>query len=147
MVILERISRLGFWEREANVRRDWRFAHCLQMLGSARRRLRAIVVAIVAVWLWCCNGSGGVGFGFAKFEVLRSLLTSSHATTACRVHVWLLEHLEFDQGTRAHREIIIRIESTKDQVMHEEALQFKRTLKPSKRDRQGIICTNKGRLS
>jgi len=89
VAVLERISRLGVWEREANVRRDWRVAHCLQMLGSAKRRLLAIVAAIVEVWLWYCNGCGGVGFGFAKFEVLRSLLTSSpHATTACRVHGW-----------------------------------------------------------
>ena len=49
VVVLERISRLGFWEREANVRRDWRVAHCLQILGSARRRLLAMDAAIVGV--------------------------------------------------------------------------------------------------
>jgi hypothetical protein len=87
VAVLERISRLGFWEREANVRRDWRVAHCLQMLGSARRRLLAIVAAIVGVWLWWLNGSDRVRFGFTKFEVLRSLLTSSHATSD-RVHIW-----------------------------------------------------------
>jgi hypothetical protein len=60
VVVLERISRLGFWEREANVRRVWRVAHCLQMLGSARRRLLVIEAAIVGVRLWCCNGGLGV---------------------------------------------------------------------------------------
>jgi hypothetical protein len=51
VAVLERISRLGFWEKEANVRRDWRVAHCLQTLGSARRRLLAIVATIVGVQL------------------------------------------------------------------------------------------------
>lgn len=87
MAVLERISRLGFWVNEANVRRDWRVAHCLQILGSARRRLLAIVAAIVGMQLWCCNGSGGVGFGLTKFEVLRSLLTSSHATARQGSHL------------------------------------------------------------
>jgi hypothetical protein len=80
VAVLERISRLGIWEREAKVRRDWRVAHCLQILGSARRSVLAIVAAIMGMRLWYCNGSGGVGFGFTKFEVLRSLLTSSHLT-------------------------------------------------------------------
>ena len=87
VAVLERISRLGFWVNEANVRRDWRVAHCLQILGSARRRLLAIVAAIVGMQLWCCNGSGGVGFGLTKFEVLRSLLTSSHATARQGSHL------------------------------------------------------------
>jgi hypothetical protein len=90
LAVLERISRLGFWEREANVRRDWMVAHCLQILDSARRRLLAIVAAIVGAVGVAINGSesGGVlGFGFTKFEVLRSLLTSSHATSD-RVHIW-----------------------------------------------------------
>ena len=47
MAVLERISRLGFWVNEANVRRDWRVAHCLQTLVSARRRLLAKEAAIV----------------------------------------------------------------------------------------------------
>jgi hypothetical protein len=60
VVVLERISRLRFWEREANVRRVWRVAHCLQILGSARRRLLVIEAAIAVVWLWCCKGGLGV---------------------------------------------------------------------------------------
>jgi hypothetical protein len=60
VVVLERISRLGFWEKEANVRRDWRVAHCLQMLGSARRRLLAIVAAILGGVGVAINGSDSV---------------------------------------------------------------------------------------
>jgi hypothetical protein len=56
VVVLERISRLGLWEREANVRRVWRVAHCPQMLGSAKRKFLVIEAAIIVVWLWYCNG-------------------------------------------------------------------------------------------
>ena len=69
VAVLERISRLGVCEREANVRLDWRVAHCLQMLGSAKRKLFANEAAIVVKRLWCCNGSE---FGAVqKLEVLR----------------------------------------------------------------------------
>lgn len=100
VVVLERISRLGFWEREANVRRVWRVAHCLQMLSSARRRLLAIEVAIVVVLLWCRNGGreSDPASPRSSTEVLRSLLTSSsaenatpHKGFAVGVHIRLLD--------------------------------------------------------
>jgi hypothetical protein len=95
VVVLERISRLGFWEREANVRRVWRVAHRLQMLGSARRRLLAIEAAIVGVWLWCCNGGFGVYQKLDGTEVRRSLLTSSNHLRSPPRHIRVLpmEHI------------------------------------------------------
>jgi hypothetical protein len=47
VVVRDLISRLGVCDREANVRLDWRVAHCLQTFVSARRRLLAKDAAIV----------------------------------------------------------------------------------------------------
>lgn len=77
VVVLGLVWRLEAWGSEAKVRLDRRVAHCLQMLGSARRRPLAKDAAIFGGENTRCNRVGRVAIGFGCAAARSSMSLTS----------------------------------------------------------------------